>query len=150
MPDRSRERYQRRRPRRADAGVHVRGCPPCSRQSLERQRPGDSPVDAAFLSRHASRKTFTGRRPADRPGGNVETNTMAVAILLGGFHDAGRVEIVALRNFATEHAERFSLGALWLMFSPADTLAAKADLHFARTLNIVRRLSFRPRKWVDR
>src|SRR5215813_795877 len=94
MPDRAGQGDQRRRADRADARVYVRRRAAYCRKPVEGRRSGHQRTDEAILSRNArARSVEAGRGVTSSSVVDLETETVARAILLGGLRPAGRVEI---------------------------------------------------------
>src|SRR5262245_37248525 len=94
MPDRVGQGDQRRRADRAGARVYVRGRPAYCSKPVEGGRPGHQRTDEAILSRTArARSVASGRGVASSSVVDLETETVAGAILLGRLRPARRVEL---------------------------------------------------------
>src|SRR5215813_13248244 len=94
MPDRIGQGDQRRGADRADARVYVCRGPACCRKSVEGRRPGHRRADETILSRNArARSVEPGRGVTSSPVVDLERETVARALLLGGLRPAWRVEI---------------------------------------------------------
>src|SRR5215510_3517053 len=94
MPDGIGKGDQRRGADRADARVYVCRGPAYCRKPVEGRRSGHQRTDEAILSRTArARSVESGRGVTSSSVDDLETETVARAILLGGLRPAGRVEI---------------------------------------------------------
>ena len=94
LPDGTRQRDQRRRAGGTDARVYVCRRRASRGQSVERQRQSDRRADDEVLREDAEAGRAPGGGVARRAGRDVEAEAMAVAVLLGGVHHAGRVALV--------------------------------------------------------
>src|SRR5262250_1936757 len=106
MPDRIGQGDQGRGADRAGARVYVRRGPAHCRKPVEGGRSGHQRTDETVLSRNArARSVAPGRGVTSSSVDDLETETMARAILLGGLRPAGRVEITmiaVISNFSKE------------------------------------------------
>src|SRR5262249_48299471 len=94
LPDRIGQGDQRRGVGRTDARVYVCWRAAYRRKPVEGRRPGNQRTDEAILSRNArARSVEPGRGVTSSSIDNLERETVARAILLGGLRPAGRVEI---------------------------------------------------------
>ncbi len=76
-----------------DARIYVRRSAPSGGQPVECERQSHSRADDEVLREDAEAGRASGGSVASRAGRDVEAEAMAVAVLLGGVHDAGRVEV---------------------------------------------------------
>src|SRR5215510_2279769 len=94
MPDGIGKGDQRRGADRADARVYVRRGPAYCRKPVEGRRSSHQRADEAILSRNArARSVAPGRGVTSSTVVDLETETVARALLLGRLRPAGRVEI---------------------------------------------------------
>src|SRR5262245_41755775 len=104
MPDRPRQRDQRRGPRWIDARVYVRRRRARRGQPLAGRRSGDGATDAVFLSWHVERKSAPGCGLARGANRDVEKLALVVALLLGGVCYARRVAVIKVPPKNPRHA----------------------------------------------
>ena len=99
LPDRTRQRDQRRRTGRTDARFYVCGRGAGGRQFVERERQSDRRPDDKVLREDAEAGPAARGSTQSSTSRDVEAEAMAVALLLGRVHHAGRVAVRVMGFF---------------------------------------------------